>query len=187
MGLGADVQERPPLFYFARVGNAAKTSNMPIRYFKKLTPQTDVVLSNNARVVFTTLDGLTGYFATGNEFVQGELVRAIQEQRYGLTEISEDDFKAEYLEKKNQTQAHSSSWREEWGSQRSRESRSNPLTRLGAGAVAAAVGVNSTDIPKSCGGHTMADPVPAAKTGVPQPVKRDEFVPPKGTRPKPKQ
>lgn len=131
-----------------------------IRYFKKLIPQTRVVLSNNAALQFTSLDTVTGYFATDSQGVQQEFERFMREQRYGISEISAEEFKANYLEKKNLPQSQSNrNWREEWG----RGSQgSSPIVRLGTQAVAAAVGVKASDVPGAPRvATTLETPAPA--------------------------
>jgi hypothetical protein len=160
------------------------------KYFKKHFPQNDVILSNGARVKFSTNNGLVGYFATDNAFLQEEFVKCMAEQRYGISEIEEKEYKAEYLEKKTPpAEAQGGSWREEWGKGRNLASRSTPVSRLGAEAVAAAVAVADgvTDVPKSRGGAVMEDPkiAPAVpfKTGAAT-TSRESFKPPTGKRPK---
>jgi len=114
---------------------------MAIRYFKKFSPENNPVLANGSKVLFTSLDHLIGWLATDNEYVQGELERFMREQRYGLTEVSAQEFKDEYLEKKNQTPTNSrGNWREEWGKT---ASALTPIQRLGVEKVAAVVGVEN--------------------------------------------
>lgn len=86
---------------------------MAIKFYRKLSPSTKVVLSNNSVVEFKTLDNVVGFFSTEDSFIQGEFVRFEQEQRYGIDEINYSDFHAQYLVKKNRSQPGQRYWREE--------------------------------------------------------------------------
>lgn len=112
-----------------------------VRYFKKFDPTIQPVLSNNTKLAFTTLNGLVGYFATDSEWVQNELVRLINEQRFGVTEISAAEFTADYVEKKSSAEPLKAPWREEVSGRRL--TASGPIHQLGAEAVAAVVGGES--------------------------------------------
>lgn len=158
------------------------------KFFCKHHPQNDVILSNNARVKFDTLDGLRGFFSTDNEYIHAEFLKCMEEQRYGISQITEAEYNEQFTEKKSQTPAASGgSWREEWGKGHSLASRSTPVARLGADAVAAAVTVNDgiTDVPKNKGGAIMADPQLATDApGAPVTASRKDFQPPVGQRKK---
>jgi hypothetical protein len=156
-----------------------------MRFFKKLVPQTEVTCANGSRVRFETNDGLTGYFQTDNPYLHSEFEKCMTEQRYGISEINEEEYKVEYLEKKTPPEAHKGSWREEMSlGARKTLSSSTPVSRLGSDAVAAAVAVNGvSDVPKSLGGATMTTPAPAKPGSKPDPTQsRTNFQPPTGKR-----
>lgn len=152
-----------------------------IRFFKKLSPETIVVLGNNATVKFTTLDMLQGYFATDNIYLQSEFERFMAENRYGITEIPAEEFTRDYIEKKNQGVNLRPVSREQLGSGLRREGHSLVET-LGEDRVAAAVGVNRD---ARAGGPTMSEPLSVAPvpTGAAAP---SEFKPNLGSRSKTK-
>lgn len=71
-------------------------------FFKKFTPDTMVVLADNTGVTFKTNDGLIGYFHTENDGLAQQLKGMIEQQRYGMSEISEEEFHRDYVDvKKN--------------------------------------------------------------------------------------
>src|ERR1035441_9571126 len=104
---------------------------MPVRYFRKLVPQTKVVLGNGSLVDFTTNDGLVGYFSTDNTYLQDEFCRFMREQRYGISEIPEAEFHVEYTQKKTQLTISAKPWRDEMVGTSSR-SGYNPVAALGS-------------------------------------------------------
>ena len=73
---------------------------MGLRFFKKFSPSTGVVLSNNTKVQFSTLDGVVGYFATDAAYVQDEFARLMSESRYDISEVDAAEFPRDYVEKK---------------------------------------------------------------------------------------
>lgn len=73
---------------------------MGIRYYRKEAPANKPVLSNGAAITFSTLDYVTGYFATIEPFVQQELETLVRRGEYGITEIDEAEYKRDYLDKK---------------------------------------------------------------------------------------
>lgn len=116
------------------------------RFFKKFGDNFKFVFSDQRNcVIFTTLDGLVGYFATNSVQVQAELDQAIKDQRSAIEEIKAEEFHRDYVQKKTETpplngRRSNQSWREEMAGT-SRLAR-GPLERLGADGVAAVVGVN---------------------------------------------
>lgn len=116
---------------------------MGIRFFKKASPDTAIVLSNNTTISFSTLDGLVGYFATDKDFVSGQFQQMIEEQRYGLSEISEQEFHQDYVElKKNGTQVKAKQfWQRESLGAGGYEKGTDPLSTLGAEKVRQRVAV----------------------------------------------
>lgn len=120
---------------------------MGIRFFKKSSPDTAIVLSNNTTISFTTLDGLVGYFATDKDFVSSQFQQMIEEQRYGLSEISEGEFHRDYVElKKNGTQVKAKQfWKRESLGAGGYEKGTDPLAILGAEQVRQKVAVAADD------------------------------------------
>src|SRR5258707_982220 len=76
-----------------------------MRYFKKFSGganNLDLDLGG-ARVTFKSVDGgVNGYLAVTDDNLTNALVQMIQEGAGGVTEVPCDEFKAEYIEKKNQ-------------------------------------------------------------------------------------
>ena len=70
------------------------------KFYKKLSPENHPVLSNRAKVIFTSLNHVTAYFGTDNPFVQQELERLMAESRFGLTQITAEEFHRDYVDKK---------------------------------------------------------------------------------------
>lgn len=152
-----------------------------VRFFKKLQPQTNVVLGNGSTVKFTTLDHLLGWFATDNEYVQNELIRLMGENRYAISEVSQEEFDREYVQKKTTSGPLEPLSREELSG--SRRQVSNPVETLGTQAVRNAVAVN-TEKPKVTVPITMVDASEATKATTPisTPTPANAFQPPTGKR-----
>lgn len=112
---------------------------MGIKYYKKLSPTTKVALSNGSSVQFTTLDSVLGYFATDVQYVQEEFEKAMREERYGITEISGEEFTRDYVDKKKSGVISRPLWRDELTRGRLMPSASTLKERLDA--VAGVVGV----------------------------------------------
>jgi hypothetical protein len=155
-----------------------------IKYYKKLSPSNHPVLSSGVRVEFTTLDLITGYFATDSEVVQAEFARFNREQRYGIVEISAEEFASDYLEKKNHSPASRQLWREEIG-----KNGLNRTSQLPATGRNVAVEGGVTDIPAHLrqtatpSVATLPDTATPGKTTEPP----SEFKPTQGKRPPRKQ
>lgn len=86
-----------------------------IRFFKKHGPQFRVTLSNGSALDFTSLDSMLGYFATEVPYIHDEFAKFAAERRYGIAEISEGEFHADYVQKKSRSPALGRIWREEVG------------------------------------------------------------------------
>lgn len=160
-----------------------------VRFFKKLSPDTPVVISDRQRILFTSIDnGLTGYFATDSPELAAEFERCMREQRSGVSEISAEEFHRDYVEPKKKGIENPSKpiWREEITGRSL--TGSNPISNLGEEAVARAVAVpgGTTDIrgkgpPRPVGlsvadDSTTAQVAAAAAVPVPPPPKQ-EFAP----------
>jgi hypothetical protein len=68
-------------------------------YFKKYDPHVPLNTSMGQRIPFREVGGSWGVLFTQDNYVIGELRRAIQEQRGGVMEITESEY-AELLKKK---------------------------------------------------------------------------------------
>lgn len=86
---------------------------MALKFYKKEAPGNKPVLANGIAITFTTLDGVTGYFATQNEYIHQEFERFMRHQEYGITEIAAEEFTRDYVEKKNLPRNSGKPWREE--------------------------------------------------------------------------
>jgi len=121
---------------------------MAVKFFKKLSPKNPVILADNSPILFTTLDSITGYYATDIEPVQEFFLRCMREQRYGLSEISAQEFDEQYLQKKTSMTDSPKRWREEMSSGSMRASGFDPVSALGSASVAAAISVSASDVRK---------------------------------------
>lgn len=120
---------------------------MSWRFFKKLSPENEPMLRNGARVKFTSIDGgLTGYYGVDNDDVTGQLAQFIAEGRYGLSEISEQEFHGEYVQKKTGSAPLQKPWREELGKNLT---GNTILQQLGQERVQAAVADGGSAAPVS--------------------------------------
>jgi hypothetical protein len=115
-----------------------------IKFYKKLDPAVQPVMSNNQHLDFKTLDHLVGYFATDSQFVQDELALMMSQHRFGLTEITQEEFHADYVQKKTMSQPLKPLWREEMGKVLT---GTTPLSQLGAEKVQAVVAAKGSDVP----------------------------------------
>lgn len=133
---------------------------MSVRFYKKLAPTTHPKLPNGQEIKFTTLDHLTGYFGTDNQALQQQFEQWMGQNRYGITEISAEEFDRDYLQKKNSGISLPAPWREEIGG---RSRHPTLIERLGSDKVAAAVAVNGCDNQKkTCAGMAMETTPPSA-------------------------
>jgi len=149
---------------------------MAMRYFKKLGPSNDVLCPTVGRIKFPTLDNLVGWFAHDNPQVQAELEACIREGRSGVTEVSAEEFKTEWIDKKKENPSGASKplWREEMG--KGALKSLSPVQALGSERVAAVVGVSGPDTPAPVSQQVRVnDPPPA--TG-----EKAEFKPTVGKR-----
>jgi len=96
---------------------------MATKFFKKFEPGLGVNVGGTAVVKFKTLDDLIGYYATDNEGQQIVLRQHIEAGRYGLSEITWDEFDREYVKKKTTTPRLNKPWREEISNQTLRSNR----------------------------------------------------------------
>jgi hypothetical protein len=66
---------------------------MAFKCYKKLVPQNPVRLSGNVSIKFKTADQVWGYYATQDPNIQAQLSVLVQQGQFGMTEISEADFR----------------------------------------------------------------------------------------------
>jgi len=151
---------------------------MAVKFYKKLSPETEVVVLGKFKLKFDTLDHVVGYYATDKPEVWAEFEKFMREQRYCISEISESEFHENFVKKK----ATSSPLRPDWREEISKGTRSGeePMERI-KGPLANAVRV------EGCDGHkappcasAMGDARVVAAAEVPPTPK--EFKPPVGRR-----
>lgn len=112
-----------------------------MKFFRKLNPRNSVVLADKkTKITFDTIDDLTGYFKTDNEGLISFFKQCVKENRYGLCEISEEEYERDFAEKKRNGIDLRPTWERE--SIGGRSKKTNPLRVLGARAVVAAVSTN---------------------------------------------
>lgn len=137
-----------------------------LKFYKKLRPDTKVALSGNTAVQFTTIDTLTGYYATDNEAVQNEFRNFMEQQKFGISEISAEEFTRDYVEKKTTSKKFNGPLsRETLGGPKS----TSPHGMFGTDHVVAAVSVTTSDIPKS-EAVPMVTPADASAMPAPEPL-----------------
>lgn len=137
---------------------------MPIRYFKKEAPANKPILANGISISFSTLDFVTGYFATDNGYIHAEFERFMRAGEFGISEISADEYVKEYLEKKNQPKG-GSPWREEFAPSMRQTQSEKSSTAQPTVAAAAVAGSGQT--------ASISTPTPPANT----PPSKVEFQP----------
>ena len=151
------------------------------KFYRKPSPVDPVILSNGSRVLLKSADYQTGYLATDNDFIQKEFDALISQQRFGLSEISYDEYNESYLKKKT-GQPLKKPCREEITSS---GIRANPLTQaLAAGKPAAAEDKNAVVL-KDCRTTipiAMEELPASAKTEVEAPTPPESFRPNLGRR-----
>lgn len=147
-----------------------------LKYYRKLSPDTKPMLGNGAKVTFKTNDHVWGYFATDNEYIQGEFKRLSDAQKYGVEEISAEVFTNDYLSKKNELGISPKPWREEMGSG---PSAFNQISKLKEKA-SAVVAVKGSDVPQPKPLPVTAATPAASQVVEAQPAK--EFAPKTGKR-----
>lgn len=144
-----------------------------MEYFKKLVPQNPVTLSGNRAIRFESLEGVIGYCAQTDAGIVAEFREHIRKQQFGLSEISCDEFVAEFLQKKrNGIQPFSG--REEL----SPSTLSSLASRAAQHRVAAGVAAVSAPLNPATAPTVVADP--ATPPG--QAPLKPEFNPPTGIR-----
>ena len=82
-------------------------------FIKKIYPKSKCYLSDGSYLTVEEVDRVTGVAAISDPRIIGEIRLAIQQQRGGITEISEAEFNALRESKKNATPSPRP-WREEW-------------------------------------------------------------------------
>ena len=115
------------------------------KFYRKLVPQTPVTLSNGSRINFDSIDGgMTGFYSTEDDYLQAELRGHMEGQRFGITEITGQEYEDQYRLKKNSGEIlRQDLRREEFGAHLPPTS---PLRAFHPDVVAAAVGVNTSDV-----------------------------------------
>ena len=88
---------------------------MATRFYKKSSPKTAVVLDNHDRIEFKTLDQVWGYCGTDAPYVHEQFEKFMSQGRYGISEISAEEFVRDYLDKKKAGIQPRRVWREEFG------------------------------------------------------------------------
>jgi len=136
---------------------------MAARYFKKYSPGTPAFIAPNGShqaITFDTFDHVLGYYGTEDEAVQNEFLRLIREQRGGITEISKEEYDAEYAQKKmNGEERTLDPWREELSKSAGLGLVNREVVARAGGASLDALGVKGkTDVRR--GALTVADQAP---------------------------
>ncbi len=107
------------------------------KYFKKLNPKNGVVLHTGKKLLFETLDDLTGFHKTDDERTIAHFKKCVEENRYGICEISEEEYNRDFVEKKRSGVNLKPTWQRETFGGKSK--KTNPLQILGSAAVVAAI------------------------------------------------
>lgn len=160
---------------------------MAMKFYKKLVPKTPVILANGSKINFMTLNLVTGYYATENEWVQNQMRSFIERQQYGITEITEGEFHEHYVQKKTTSPQLKKLWRDEVGGvSQSALSQLDALKK--SGALEEAAVANPIEQVRQQEHVTMADEeLPVAQAVIqppPPPQPAAEFKPTTGKRKK---
>lgn len=151
---------------------------MAIRFFHKLEPKNSPVLANGAKCVFSTVNHIDGFFATDNEYIHAEFERLMKEGRYGLNEITAEQFTANYIEKKKALDGRPLRplWREEVSP---RGQSADTEMRRETAAAAVVVSAPPPNVPIAAAVEDVAPPpaVPAPSEFNPPVVKRAKMKP----------
>jgi hypothetical protein len=121
----------------------------------------------------------------------------MREQRYGITEISAEEFTRDYIEeKKNRQSVQPKSWREELSRSQSRQG-SDPVVRLGSASLVGALRANGSGDIRSNNKSGLVESAATMETRAPAPqpvtmaepadvpedaISRQKFVPNVGKR-----
>lgn len=85
-----------------------------IRFYKKMSPRQQLVLSNGSLAQFDFVDQATGILKTDNEWLQREFATLTSQGRGGIDEINEAEYN-QLAEKKKRAEGSPSPWRQELG------------------------------------------------------------------------
>jgi hypothetical protein len=147
---------------------------MATKFFKKFEPKLGVSTGGRSVILFPTLDGIIGYFATEDANEQGILQGFISAQRYGMSEITWTEFNESYVKKKPTAPPLRKPWREEMGGPRLLSGNPVPSVNAAAADKIAPGAVMADDAPSEYA--VKAVEAVAAALKVP-------FQPPMGKRP----
>lgn len=160
---------------------------MAMRFFRQLAPAIPVVLSNGRAVRFKSADGVRFYQAINEDAVSKEFEDFMAQQRYGLTEVTAEEFQTEFVQKKTTPGSYRPPWREEFGAGAVVKATQLSQAVSQSGSAAAAVAVEKSDITRF-DDHAMEatlprGPLPSVVSAGPDPAKaREAFSPPVGPR-----
>jgi hypothetical protein len=120
-----------------------------VKYYKKFSPRNPVVINNGQHALeFDTLDATIGYYATDDAKVQEQFLEFMKQQRYGISEVSAEEFHRDYVEKKRALNGSPAPrWREEI--QSSFKLVGNEIPGAEASRAALAVSGRATDIKRN--------------------------------------
>lgn len=137
------------------------------KFFKKHSPGSPVTLANGQGLSFKTVDQQYGYFSTDSEGLQRELVAHIEGGRFGLSEITWDEYNDSFLKKKISSPPLRRLWREEI----SNSARPSPTQDL----FNAPEKRNAAAVNQDCQMTTMADLPPGERPKVVEATTVDDF------------
>lgn len=148
---------------------------MAVRYYKKLIPGNLPRCQNGSSLDFKSKDLVTSYYATDQLYPQQQIEIMMAENRYGITEITAEEFHRDYVEKKTEPMNSAPPWREELSKSGVSQGLNRELVnRTGSAAVLAAVAVTE---PVKAPPVSVAEPAAA-------PAPKAKFIPTSGRRPK---
>ncbi len=159
-----------------------------VRFFKKFSPGNPVIINEGKHAVeFDSHDGVLGYFSTDDEGVQNQFLQFMREQRYGMSEISVEEYNRDYYEKKTQSTNSQQKWREEISGSFRLNRTNDANERLGSERAQAVLGVNgNSDVRRPGPPIRLENPSSAPSQAAPQEVgagqKKQEFIPTLGKR-----
>lgn len=149
-----------------------------MRYFKKASPRTKVVLPGMGGIEFESFDNFTGYFKTGNEAIIEHFLDCMRKNRYGISEVSAEEYE-EWAKKKASSSPLKPLWREEMGQSGVTGRAANAAETVVAKAAGAEV---PTVNRQAYAAAPQAAVVEVAPPGTARAPIKPEFKPPTGKR-----
>lgn len=153
-----------------------------MRFFKHIIASNKVVSPRGRVIEFESNDAWNGYLQTDNQQLCDVLTQYMRENRYGISEISPDEYDRDFVQKKTNSTGSKPRWREEIGSGMKIENQELVATAPSSVQVAAV-----EPAPVATPAAMAASPAAIADATSQPPRSAQTFTPNVGRRGKPKQ